>query len=283
MVLGLKGMRWAMGSLPQWFVKLNIFILTPIVYACMGHHQEICRRNFKLVYGDAKTDQQYAAMIKQCLVNVSITMADMLYYMKRPQMLEQITSFHNEERLKEALKPGKGVVCVSAHMGNFPLMFVMLRKRGYKVNVIIRPMRNKKFSKFMFDMCAEWGIHMIQTVPQRNFIKETFGALKRNELLFILLDEVVPGDVGVEVDFFGTKVRRAAGPLLFQQKLHSSIIPMFVVKDEEGRFHIHMEEIFNSKGRSEQDNIAGLTKIIEAYVRDYPLQWGGWFNKRWKV
>ena len=274
-------MRWAMGNLPQWFVKVNIAILTPIVYLFMGKHKQICRRNFKLVYGIEKDEIEYDRMIKRCLVNVSIVMADMLYYIKRPFMFEKIIHIHHEERLIEAQKKGKGVVCVSAHMGNFPLMFMMLSKKGYKVNVIIRPMRNKRFSKFMFDLCAEWGIKMIQTVPRRRFIKETFGALKRNELLFILLDEVVPTDVGVEVDFFGTSVRRATGPFLFEKKFGSAIVPMFITKDVDNNFHIHVEPGVEGNASSEEENVSELTGIIEDYVREYPLQWGGWFNKRW--
>jgi len=168
------------------------------------------------------------------------------------------------------------------------LMFVALVQKGYKVNVVIRSMRDENFSKFMYRLCDQWGINMIQTSPAKQFVKKSFGALKRNELLFILLDEVVAKDNGVQVKFLNREVTRAKGPVLFFERTSAPVLPMFIVKDEHSHFKIFVEHPFDvDQGGSAQENmvsnIAGLTRIVERYVNRYPFQWGGWFNKRWAL
>lgn len=221
-----------------------------------------------------------------CFDNIGRSMMDLLYFVERPKELSKIVNIHNEESLIKVLQGNQGAIIATAHLGNFPLMFVSLVQKGYKVNVVIRSMRDEGFGKFMYELCALWKIKMIETFPQRHFIKEAFGALKRNELLVILLDEVVPREEGVLVDFFNSKVARGPGPLLFHERLGSPILPMFIAQDKEERFDIFIEEPLKvEKGFSVDENmvknISTLTTIIETFVRKYPAQWGGWLNKRW--
>ena len=129
---------------------------------------------------------------------------------------------------------------------------------------------------------------MIQTSPGKQFVKESLGALKRNELLFILLDEVVAKENGVKVKFLNREVIRARGPVLFFERTSSPVLPMFIVKDERKHFKVFIEQPFEiDKGSIPQENmvnnIAGLTHIVEHFVNQYPFQWGGWFNRRWAM
>ena len=154
------------------------------------------------------------------------------------------------------------------------------------MNVIIRPMRDKNFSVFMHELCARWGINMISTSPQKEFVKGCLGALKRDELLFILLDEVVPKEAGVMVEFFNSQVSRSIGPTLFYERMKSPIVPIFITKEEDGHFNIFIEQALEAEEGPNRDenrirNISKLTQTIESFVKKYPLQWGGWLNKRW--
>ncbi|MCX5681412.1 MAG: lysophospholipid acyltransferase family protein, partial [Candidatus Omnitrophica bacterium] len=257
-----------------------------IAYLCIWNLKKICRTNLQFVYGNSKSAQEYEAMVRACFDNIGRSMIDLLYFVERPKKLSKIVKFHNEEILTQALQENRGAIIATAHLGNFPLMFVSLVQRGYKVNVVIRSMREKGFSKFMYDLCALWKIKMIETFPQRHFVKETFSALRRNELLFILLDEVVPQEEGVSVPFFNAQVMRGTGPLLFHERIGSPILPMFMVQDKEGHFDIFVEEPLKVESRFSVEenmvkNISALTETIESFVRKYPTQWGGWLNKRW--
>lgn len=260
----------------------------PIVWLTTRELSQICIRNFQLVYGDSEDRKKYELLTRRYIRSIGDAMLDLLYYLHRPQELSKIVHVDHEDNLKAALKEGRGVIAVSAHLGNFPLMFVSLVQKGYKVNVIIRNIRDENFSKFLFQLCGKWGINMIQTSPGKQFLKESLAALKRNELLFFLLDEVVAKDNGVKVTFLNREVMRAKGPVLFLERTSSPILPMFILQDEKKHFKIHIGQPFEiQKGSDARDNmaanIAGLTNIIEYFVNQYPFQWGGWFNKRWAL
>ncbi|MFT5169477.1 MAG: KDO2-lipid IV(A) lauroyltransferase [Lysobacterales bacterium] len=278
-------MKWVLSYLPRWVSNIFITILTPVIYLFMGKHKDICLNNFKYAYGDSKTEAEIKYMMRRSILNISESMIDLLFYLKHLDKFDAVTRIHNEEYLVEILKKGKGVVATSAHLGNFSLMFVALARRGYKINVVIRPMRNQCLSKFMLNLADEVNVNMIQTVPQKNFLKETFGVLRNNEVLFVLLDEVIE-EGGVEVDFFGNKVRRAIGPLMFNDRTGAPTLPIITVKDEEGFLNVHIEREVHLETKFSRDenavhSISALTKVIESFVKKYPVQWGGWFNKRW--
>jgi len=275
-----------MQLLPRCCAQALFGGLSRIAYLCIHNLKKICRANLQLAYGQMKTADEYEAMVRACFDNIGRCMMDLLYFVERPKKLLKIVRIHHEERLKKALEAKRGVIVVSAHLGNFPLLFLSLVRQGYKVNVVIRSMREKGFSKFMYDLCALWKINMIETLPKKHFIKETFGALKRNELLVILLDEVVPEDEGVKVPFFGSHVTRGTGPMLFHDRLGAPIMPMFITQERQGSFDIFIEEplVVEASMSLEENtvrNIAKLTSTVESFVKSYPTQWGGWLNKRW--
>jgi KDO2-lipid IV(A) lauroyltransferase len=260
----------------------------PLVSLNTKSLNQICIRNFQLVYGESDDKKKYELLTQHYIRSIGDAMVDLLYYVDRPDELSKIVHFEDEDNLKKALESGRGVIAVSAHLGNFPLMFVSLVQKGYKVNVVIRPMRDENFGKFIFYLCDRWGIKMIQTSPGKQFLKESLGALKRNELLFFLLDEVVAKENGIKVKFLNRDVVRAKGPILFMERTSSPILPMFIVQDEQKHFKIFIKGPFEIiKGGSVQENmvknISGLTNIIEHFVTQYPFQWGGWFNKRWAL
>lgn len=284
--LGLHYSQWTLCHLPRWTITLLMILIFPIASLFMGRLRKIAQINFQSVYGPDKDTPTSRQMTTQCLRQTGRTMIDLLYFVERPQLFGQQVSIHGEEHLMRALDQKKGVIVFTAHLNNFPLMFVALVQRGYSVNVLIRPMRDPEFSRFMFDLCAKWRINMVPTKPRRDFLRRSYAALENNEMLFIMMDEIPPENKGTPVSFLGQTVKRATGPLLFYKKFQSPILPMFIAQDEQRRFHVYIEPEINivagtDQKEFEEKNTASMTAIIEKYVRKYPLQWGGWLNKRW--
>jgi Kdo2-lipid IVA lauroyltransferase/acyltransferase len=282
----LKFLEWAVRTMPRWFVDLFVAGLFPVVFLMTKELNNICRKNLQLVYGNSQDKKKYELIARGCIRSIGRAMMDVLYYVDRPDELSKITHVENEDSLKKALKLGRGVIVASAHFGNFPLMFVSLSQKGYKVNVVIRSMRDENFSKFVHRLCDKWGIRMIQTSPGKQFLRESMGALKRNELLFFLLDEVAFQQKAVKVKFLNREVTRATGPVLFFERTSSPILPMFIAQDERHNFKIFVEQPLEiHKGSDKQKNmekiIVGINGILEHFVYRYPFQWGGWFNRRW--
>lgn len=241
--------------------------------------------NLTRVYGDSMTQAEINRLIRRSLFEFGWGSYEMLYYDTRLLKVKNEIKLDGESHLKEVLQQGRGAVCATAHMGNFPLMFQMMALQGYKVNIVIRPMRNKQFSRFMFEKTGDWGIRMIQTIPERAFIKGSFAALKRNELLFILCDEFVLDDNAVVVNFMGQPVNRPMGPALFYEKLGAAVLPTFTYQ-ENGQTTVTVKPAIHpsttlSKEEQRKYMIEQISAETERMVRQRPEQWGGWMNKRW--
>jgi KDO2-lipid IV(A) lauroyltransferase len=282
----LRAFLWGMGVLPRWCVNFFSELLFNVIYLALDRQKDICSRNLQSIYGGIYDKHGYQSMTKACLKNISQGMLDLLYFVNRPQELMRVVHVNHEEYLKAALEKGHGVIVVSAHLGNVPLLFIALSQKGYKVNVIIRPMRDKDFGQFMQELCARRGINMIETVPLKSFIKKSLQSLHRNELLFILLDEFVEDEFAVKVKFFNRQVNRAVGPVLFHERTGAPVLPIFIAGDLKNNLQIFIhKETEIEQGQSLEEstvrNISNLTRLIEDYVSRFPLQWGGWLSKRW--
>ena len=279
--------RWMIGSIPYFILIRFMNTMLSIVYVFMLKVRRDVRYNLQAAFGDEKNEAALEAMTKGCLKNAGQSMIDMLYYSNRPDKVEDNVAIEGRSYLENSLSLGRGVVAVTAHLGNFPIMFMKLMQEGFKVNVIIRPMRDKSFERFMFAQTDRWGINMIRTRPRKEFLKKTIKALKHNELLFILLDEDAKEKNSVSVNFLNRKLPVVTGPMLFHERMGSPIHTILTITEPNGNLKVTISPALKVVTHHDSEtnmasNIAHLVKSIEDAVLAYPLQWGGWMNKVWR-
>ena len=189
------------------------------------------------------------------------------------------------QNLDKALDRGKGVILVSAHFGNFPLLLGRLAVDGYKTCGIMRPMHDARVEKIFLEKREKYGVRTIYSQPRNECVNNTISALRNNELVFIPIDQNF-GTGGVFVNFFGKKAATATGPVILAQRTKAALVPCFILRQPGDKHKIIFEpELELTEGKDPQDtvliNIQRLTDIIEAYIRKYPAEWG-WIHRRWK-
>jgi len=67
-----------------------------------------------------------------------------------------------DQHLNDALSQGKGVIALSAHLGNFPLMAARLAREGYPSSVVTRDPENPKIAKALTSIRDAVGL---ETIP----------------------------------------------------------------------------------------------------------------------
>jgi KDO2-lipid IV(A) lauroyltransferase len=196
-----------------------------------------------------------------------------------------LVKFEGTEHLKHALNQGKGVIALSAHLGNFPLMGARLAREGYPSSFVTRDPENPKIAKAITSLRDAVGLETINDEPRMACVSRCFKALKENRILLLQIDQNAPA-TEVWVDFFGYLVPTFKGPVLFSMRTGAPILPMFMRRNSNNlhQITIHPPFTLNITGNAEQDitsNTARLTKLIEAAIREYPEQWL-WIYRRFK-
>lgn len=181
-----------------------------------------------------------------------------------------------EEHLRRALERGRGVIALSAHLGNFTMIGTRLAAAGYPFSVVVKQPKDERFARLIDHYRAVVGIQTISAKPRREAARQILKALRRNEVILVIADEFKSG--GVEVEFLGRTAPAPRGPATLALRTGAAVLPTFVTRDHEDRLTLRIgEEIRLVKTGDLQQDVAANASLfaghLEAMVRRYPDQW----------
>ena len=249
-------------------------------------HKEKARavRNLSIAFGTEKSPKDILDICRKCFRNLGKGLIEFLQLPKlTPENLSDLVTFDGRDNVDEILKKGKGVIIITAHLGNWELVGASFPLCGYKSNTIVRPMKLQQLDEWVNRRREGTGL---KCIGRGASIKSALQCLKRNEILGILADVDTKVD-GVFVDFFGRSAYTPRGPVSIVLKTGCDLLPAFIIRQKDNTHRLIVEKPIELKitGDIEEDvryNTAVFTKIIESYVRKYPEQWI-WIHDRWKT
>ena len=248
--------------------------------------RRIALNNLHLALGREKSNEEIQRICRESFKNIGKDMMEMSRFLDyMGDSIKALVKIEGKEYLDETLKRGKGVIALSAHLGNFPLMCTRLVDEGYPLAIVVRESKNPKIVKFMTSMRDSIGMESIPAKPSMTCVSRCLKTLKGNRILFAQID-LHARESEVWVDFFGYLVPTFKGPVVLSLRTGAPIVPMFIVRNSDNthRIIIHPPFELEVTGDMEKDtttNIAKLTKIIETTIRQYPEQWW-WALRRFK-
>lgn len=280
--------RWIISRLPYPVFRILTPFFVAIGQPLIKRKKSIVLENLHTAFGGEKTEQEINSILGRYFDTIGFGMIELIYFLDRPEKIIEKVTIEGKENLDEALNKGQGVILLSAHFGDFILMYLRMALAGYKTNCIMRRMKDKQFEEYISDYLNKNGVQKIYSLPHRQCVVHSLKSLHDNQILFILLDQNYGEDGGVFVDFFGRPAATATGPVVFSYRSGAPILPIFIVRDgAAGRHKIIIDlpvtlEVAQDEQSRLVRNTAQLTKIIEGYIRRYPYEWGGWMHRRWK-
>lgn len=272
-------------ALPRKWLYGFADIISALAYRVALKQRGIALDSLGMAFGLDLGVKEREVIARECFRNMARSGVELLYILERPELAGDIAIIEGRRNLDQALSLGKGVIAVSAHFGNFPLALTCLRQQGYRVNVILRRMRDDQVEEFLEKRRRKIGISFIHSMPRTACVDSSLKALRNNELLFIQLDQNF-GTAGVFVKFFGREAATATGPVVLALRTEAPIVPLFIVRGRDNRHRIIIEEPLEIEKKDTQEetlrfNIQKITSVIESYIRKYPQEWG-WIHRRWK-
>ena len=188
-----------------------------------------------------------------------------------------------EDRLRGALKDGRGALFLVAHIGNWELMGMAAPRFGYPLTFLAKPIRNRTLNECTMRIRRETGVRIL--TPKQSY-RDCLRVLKRNELLGFMLDINRPASRAVFVDFFGKPAATTPGLAYLSAHSRAPVLPVFIHRTGEGRHRLVVHDPIPPPLRRDPETIREATQVytraIEDEVRRKPEDWL-WMHKRWRT
>jgi KDO2-lipid IV(A) lauroyltransferase len=197
------------------------------------------------------------------------------------EYIKQNIQLQNLGYFDQVLKEGRGVIAVTAHLGNWELGGIVIALLGYPFSAVALVHKDKRVNAFFNAQREGRGMKVI---PFGKAARQCLKVLAKNEILALAGDRDFAGK-GLIIDFFGKPTFLPMGPAAFAQKTNARIVPGFMLRNKDDTFTLRMEKpIEVSPGAGNKNDLLALVQqykvIIEDYIRKYPDQWY-MFRKFW--
>jgi len=173
-----------------------------------------------------------------------------------------------------ALSGGKGVVVLTAHLGNWELGGVVIAQLGYPFWAVALPHKSKKVNDF-FD--AQRNRKGVRVIAMGKAMRSCISEARNNHMVALVGDRDFT-EKGILMDFFGKPTHFPEGPAALSLITGAPIVPGFMLRNPDDSFTLRIEKEveFRPTGDRAKDmvGLVGAYKnIFEDYIRKYPEQW----------
>jgi len=265
----------------QRFVTVGV---GDIFYLLMGRTRVAVKRNLEVIGRGRFTPQEISRLARRTFRNYGQYLLD---YM----VINRITSLNKGEVIEaeegtdymaQALRGGRGAICITPHLGNWEMGGLLLAFRGGTLNVLSLDEPDARTKDFRGRFRHSKGIRelYIKGGAEDPFSTiELVKALRNNEIVAMLGDrENSPSTI--DVDFFGRRTPFPMGVGMLAMISGAPVLPVFVVMEKNRKYRGIIEKpiYFDGSRRGEREEVIregmeGIARVFEEYIRRYPDQW----------
>jgi len=190
-----------------------------------------------------------------------------------PRINQLIAARRGFEFLDQARSQGRGTLLITGHLGAWELGGMILAAEGFPVNVVTMEEPTPELDAWRKRYRAQFGIKTITVGTDKFAFVELIHALRRNELVAMLVDRPYLNS-GVDVRFFGRPTPFSAAAARIWQHTGATIIPAFVLQLQPGRYGCYAyPRIEMERNATPQANTQRIADVFEKIIREFPEQW----------
>lgn len=206
------------------------------------------------------------------------------WFYRFDRFMDRYCDVEGAEHMQSALDQGKGVLAMTAHLGNWEV----LAASGYSVFGKPVTMVTKELKPRAVHRLVEVTrslLHVNMACEPRT-MQGILRALKRKEIVGFVNDQFAGAPVGARVPFFGVPVGSHTALAALAIRTGAPVVPAIAVRKPDGRYLLRYEPALQleERGSSEATLIANTALFVrhsEKWVREFPEQWL-WIHRRWK-
>ncbi|MFA6129635.1 MAG: lysophospholipid acyltransferase family protein [Candidatus Omnitrophota bacterium] len=259
---------------PLRLVYAIAVFLADLHYFFAFRDRRFVKANLKIIFPE-KENRQLRKISRMVFRNFAKYLVDFFRFEKLNRTyIDKNIKLKNLHYFDQALAAGKGVVVLTAHLGNWELGGVVLAQLGYPFWAVALSHKNIKVNDFFVSQRARKGVNVI---AMGKAIRSCISEIRNNHMVALVGDRDFT-EKGVIIDFFGKPTRFPEGPAALSLMTGAAIVPGFMLRNPDDSFTLSIEKPveFIPTGDKSKD-LASLVKvyknIFEDYIRRYPDQW----------
>jgi phosphatidylinositol dimannoside acyltransferase len=261
-------------ALPRSVTYAVVRFWAPWISRAWGRQYSFAVQNMERVLGPGTSRGEVLRRVRAVFRNYAQYMVDLLSLAgsRRPDV-EQHFQAYGLEHIEQGLAGGRGLVLVTAHVGNWDMAGAFLSGRGFPVNVVVETLEPKRWNDRVQAIREAIGL---RAIPLEQGVRAMIQALRRNEILAVLIDRPL-ADEGVPVCFFDRPTRVPGGAATLALRSGAPVVAATTVRTGNGYVAQVSPPFEVERSGSAERDVQALTQEImswlEQQIRRYPEQW----------
>jgi KDO2-lipid IV(A) lauroyltransferase len=275
--------------IPRSIQKFFSVVVGDLFYFLMRKTRTRVRKNIEGVSRGKWSEERVDLLTRKTFQNYGQYLLDyMVMHRLRPSNKDRwVEEEVGGDYMREALDAGKGVICITPHLGNWEIGGLLFSFKGGKLNVLTLDEKDLATRSYREEMRRRRGIKNLYINPKDDSpiaILDAVKALRRNEIVAMLGDRIESQKTMV-FDFFGRTTPFPIGVAILAMATGAPVLPVFVVMGRNRKYKgiIDTPIYFSPSSREDREAVIreGMERLIkkfEAYIEKYPDQWYNFYS-----
>ncbi|MDD5679330.1 MAG: lysophospholipid acyltransferase family protein [Kiritimatiellae bacterium] len=187
-----------------------------------------------------------------------------------PTVIRRLVSLEHIEYLEQAEALGRGIIFITAHLGNWELGGAILAAMGRRIHAVFLPHRENKINTLFQKHRSQRGL---QCIPLGHAARGVMEALKHNECVAMLADRDFTAHHH-PILFFGKPAHLSSGPARIAVKTQAPLVPTFLLRQPDDTFLLRLyPPIVPNPGTTVAELEEQIRDVLEQEIGRNPLQW----------
>ncbi|MFL6203294.1 MAG: lysophospholipid acyltransferase family protein [Thermoanaerobaculia bacterium] len=267
-----------LGSVPRSTALAFGRTLGRLGWALSGRDRRRSLDHLALAFPDLSEGER-RRIARHAFLHQGMNAAELLHLLRRDaeEILPHL-EIQGWENLEAARAAGRPILLLTGHCGNWELIAVPARARGYPLAAIARPLDDSRLQELLVSVRQHLGSMTIAR-GTRGAARQILGVLRTGGGIAMLIDQDTKVD-GVWVPFFGRPAFTPVGPAEMALKQDMRVVPAFIERRPDRGHLLRFLPALDLPG-DPREATARMTAEIEEQVRRRPEQWV-WWHKRWR-